>query len=149
WAGTVLDHEHPVVVIADPGRETESATRLGRIGFDNIVGYLQDGLGAGASRPELLRSTERLSPEVAAERIQYGALALDVRAPGERAAGSVAGSSLIPLSQLSARLGELPHDRPIVVFCAGGYRSSIAASLLQRQGFASVQEIAGGMAAWQ
>jgi glyoxylase-like metal-dependent hydrolase (beta-lactamase superfamily II)/rhodanese-related sulfurtransferase len=149
WAGTVLDNEKPVVIIADPGREAESATRLGRIGFDNIVGYLENGLGAAASRPDLLRATERLSPEVAAERMQAGAQSVDVRTPGERASGAVAGSLPIPLSQLLKRLDDVPRDRPIVVYCAGGYRSSIAASLLQRHGFDHVSEIAGGMAAWQ
>ena len=64
WAGTVLDRDHPIVIIADPGREGESATRLGRIGFDHMVGYLQDGLHSLESRPELIAFTERLSATV-------------------------------------------------------------------------------------
>jgi rhodanese-related sulfurtransferase len=153
WAGTVLDTERPVVIVADPGREAESATRLGRIGFDNVVGYLLSGLGALAHRPDLLRTTERLSPAVAAERLgEGGPVAIDVRAPGERAHKAIAGSLSIPLSQLSARLPDLKEslrDRPVIVHCAGGYRSSIAASLLQRAGFPEVSEIAGGLAAWE
>ena len=69
WAGTVLSRDRPIVIIADPGREPESATRLGRIGFDHIVGYLEDGLQSIASRPELTISTERLSAQVAADRV--------------------------------------------------------------------------------
>src|SRR6202040_2382875 len=67
WAGTVLDREHPIVIIADPGRENESTTRLGRIGFDHVVGYLQDGLHSLKARPELTITTERLSAPFAAE----------------------------------------------------------------------------------
>ncbi len=89
WAGTVLSRDKPIVIIADPGRENEAATRLGRIGFDQVVGYLQDGLQSLESRPELTTSTERVSAQVAAERVAAGPratspLTLDVRAPGER-----------------------------------------------------------------
>ncbi len=67
WAGTVLDRNHPIVIIADPGRENESAIRLGRIGFDHVAGYLKDGLQSLKSRPELIVTTERLSAPFAAE----------------------------------------------------------------------------------
>ena len=153
WAGSVLTHEQPIVIIADPGREHEAAMRLGRIGFDHIVGYLKDGLHSVRSRPELMRSTERVSAQVAAERVAAAAgerapVLVDVRAPGERQQKRIAGSLGIPLTHLRERLSELPADRPLLVYCAGGYRSSIAASLLQRHGFAQVSEIAGGIAAW-
>ncbi len=153
WAGTVLTHEQPIVIIADPGREQEAAMRLGRIGFDQIVGYLKDGLHSVRSRPDLLVSTERLSAQVAAERMAAAApdqapILIDVRAPGERQQKRIAGSIGIPLTQLRNRVSELPPDRPLLVYCAGGYRSSIAASLLQRQGRSDVSEIAGGIAAW-
>ena len=150
WAGTILNRERPIVIIADPGREQEAAIRLGRIGFDHIVGYLQDGLRSLEARPELTATTERVSPPLAAERLAAGtAVAIDLRAPGERAQKAVPGSVSIPLNHLSERLGELPKDRPLLVYCAGGYRSSIGASLLQRNGFTQVSEIAGGIAAWE
>ena len=153
WAGTVLSREKPIVIIADPGRERESAMRLGRIGFDQVVGYLEDGLRSIDSRPELLMSTERLSAQVAAERMAASAaeqapLVVDVRAPGERNQKRIGGSIGMPLTHLGERLSELPADRPLLVHCAGGYRSSIAASLLQSHGFTQVSEIAGGIAAW-
>jgi hydroxyacylglutathione hydrolase len=126
--------------------------RLGRIGFDQVVGYLKDGLHSVRSRPDLTRSTERLSAQVAADRVAAATgeapLMVDVRAPGEREQKRIAGSIGIPLSQLSTRLSELPANRPLLVYCAGGYRSSIAASLLQRHGFEQVSEIAGGITAW-
>jgi glyoxylase-like metal-dependent hydrolase (beta-lactamase superfamily II)/rhodanese-related sulfurtransferase len=150
WAGTVLDHERPIVLVADPGREGESAMRLGRIGFDSIVGYLGGGLASLVSRPDLTATTTRLSPQTAAERAATGApMLVDVRTPAERAAKSIPGSVSVPLMQLRGRLQELPRDRSILVFCAGGYRSSIAASLLGREGFDDVSEIAGGIAAWE
>jgi glyoxylase-like metal-dependent hydrolase (beta-lactamase superfamily II)/rhodanese-related sulfurtransferase len=152
WAGTVLSGGKPIVVIADPGREHEAATRLGRIGFDQVVGYLADGLRSVESRPDLVAHTERLSPGVAAARAavsdERAPLIIDVRAPGECRQKRIAGSLCIPLNHLDERRSELPLDRPLLVYCAGGYRSSIAASLLKRQGFAHVSEIAGGFAAW-
>src|SRR5262249_6543544 len=67
WAGTVLNRTHPIVIIAVPGREKESAVRLGRIGFDHVAGYLRNGLASLKSRPELVATTERLSAPFAAE----------------------------------------------------------------------------------
>ena len=151
WAGTVLDRDHPIVIIADPGRENESTTRLGRIGFDHIVGYLKDGLHSLRSRPELTVTTERLSAPFAAELLSSSQppLAIDVRGPGERKQKHIGGSAAFPLNDLVENLGTLPRDRFLLVYCAGGYRSSIAASLLQRGGFQQVSEIAGGIAAWE
>jgi glyoxylase-like metal-dependent hydrolase (beta-lactamase superfamily II)/rhodanese-related sulfurtransferase len=150
WAGTVLSRDRPIVIIADPGREQEAAIRLGRIGFDHVVGHLADGLGSLARRPDLTATTERISAPLAAERLATGApLAVDVRGPREREQKFVAGSVSIPLNHLLERVQELPKDRPLLVYCAGGYRSSIAASLLQREGFTRVSEIAGGIAAWE
>jgi hydroxyacylglutathione hydrolase len=151
WAGTVLNREHPIVIIADPGRENESAIRLGRIGFDHVAGYLKDGLHSLRARPELVAFTERLSAQFAAEVLSSNQppLAIDVRAPREREQKFIAGSLGIPLNHLTENLEKLPKDRPLLVYCAGGYRSSIAASLLQRGGFDSVGEIAGGIAGWE
>lgn len=151
WAGTILDREHPIVIIADPGRESESVTRLGRIGFDHIVGYLQDGLHSLKSRPDLTVTTERVSAQFAADLLASAPppALLDVRAPRERDQKHIAGSLALPLNRLAENLQSLPKDRPLLVYCAGGYRSSIAASLLQRAGFAHVTEIAGGISAWE
>jgi rhodanese-related sulfurtransferase len=151
WAGTVLDHDHPIVIIADHGRENEAATRLGRIGFDHIVGYLKDGLLSLQSRPDLTVKTERISAPFAAELLSSPEppVAIDVRAPGERAQKRIAGSMSVPLNHLVENLAKIPRDRALLVYCAGGYRSSIAASLLQRGGFNQVSEIAGGIVSWE
>jgi len=151
WAGTVLDRQHPIVLIADPGRENESAVRLGRIGFDHVAGYLQDGLHSLESRPDLVAFTERLSAPFAAELLSSSnpPLAIDVRTPRERDQKYIAASLAIPLNHLMEKIESLPKDRPLLAYCAGGYRSSIAASLLQRSGFESVGEIAGGILGWE
>jgi hydroxyacylglutathione hydrolase len=151
WAGTVLNHEQPILIIANPGREHESAIRLGRIGFDRIVGYLRDGLQSLESRPDLTVETQRVSSPLAATLLssETPSLAVDVRTPREREQKFIEGSVSIPLNHLVERLSELPKNRPLLVYCAGGYRSSIAASLLQRSGFTQISEIAGGIAGWE
>jgi rhodanese-related sulfurtransferase len=151
WAGTVLDRKNPIVIIADPGRENEAAIRLGRIGFDHIAGYLQNGLLALQARPEKVAFTERLSSQFASDLLSGGVppLAIDVRAPREREQKYIEGSVSVPLNRLSDSLQTLPKDRALLVYCAGGYRSSIAASILQAHGFHPVSEIAGGIAAWE
>jgi hydroxyacylglutathione hydrolase len=151
WAGTLLNHDRPIVIIADPGRETESAMRLGRIGFDNVAGYLKEGLLSLRTRPDLLASFDRLSPGVAANRISATPppFVLDVRTPREREQKRIQGSVGMPLNRLAEHLGEIPANRPVLVYCAGGYRSTIAASLLQRVGIRDVSEVAGGVTAWE
>ena len=152
WAGTLLDRERPIVIIAAPGRETEAALRLGRIGFDNVAGYLKEGLQSLASRPDLSATTERLSATFASELLESTSppICIDVRTPRERSQKHITGSISMPLNHLDEHLNELPpKSQPILVHCAGGYRSSIAASILQSHGFEDVSEIAGGIAAWE
>jgi len=151
WAGTILSPQRPIVVIAEPGRELESAMRLGRIGFDTVVGYLDDGLWTLESRPELIARTERLSPALAAERLASNEppLVVDVRATREYEAKHIEGSLSIPLNHLAELADRLPTDRPLLVHCAAGYRSSIAASLLRQMGFNRISELAGGITAWE
>lgn len=149
WAGTVLDPSHPIVVIADPGRENEAATRLGRIGFDNVAGFLAGGMQALEPRPDLVSRTERITAPTLAERLaEESPFVLDVRTDAERAQGSITGSVHVPLSRLPAQLDAVPADRDVVVVCGSGYRSSIAASLLERDGRERVTDMVGGMDAW-
>jgi hydroxyacylglutathione hydrolase len=151
WAGTLLDRDHPIVIVADPGHEGEAIMRLGRIGFDHVAGFLANGMLSVEHHPSLTSATERISAPVAADRLSAAAppLAVDVRTPTEHAAKSIAGSVSMPLSTLSRHLGDLPRDRPLLVYCAGGYRSSAAVGLLEREGFKNVSELAGGIAAWE
>jgi rhodanese-related sulfurtransferase/glyoxylase-like metal-dependent hydrolase (beta-lactamase superfamily II) len=150
WCGTILDQERPVVLIAEPGRETEAATRLGRIGFDTVAGYLAGGMQQLDDAPELLERIDRITAGSLAEQMAGPAppLLIDVRTRREWDAGHVDGAVNVPLSQLASRLGELPAQQPLVVHCASGYRSAIAASLLRREGLPQVANLVGGLAAW-
>ena len=160
WAGTVLDRERPIVVIAEPGREYEAQMRLGRIGFDRVAGYLKGGMQALAVRPELLARVERLAPETLAEELapagpipapdltRGAPMILDVRSPREWAQSRIAGSVNIPLNRLLDRAREVPRDCRVVIHCASGYRSAIAASILKQQGYHQLADLAGGLNAW-
>jgi rhodanese-related sulfurtransferase/glyoxylase-like metal-dependent hydrolase (beta-lactamase superfamily II) len=151
WAGTVLDRAKPIVIVAEPGREKEAALRLGRIGFDHVTGYLQGGMEALAGRSDLVWPTERISaPAVAEELASAGApLLLDIRNPREWTTKRIDGSVNVPLNHLQERIAEIPRNRRIAIHCAGGYRSSIAASILQQNGITNLTEMAGGLAAWE
>ncbi|GAA3039429.1 MBL fold metallo-hydrolase [Actinokineospora globicatena] len=138
-AGTVLSADDDIVLVCEPEQAVESRNRLARIGFDRVTGF---------TRPVSVVAATRLTPEelslVAAER-----QLIDVRGPGEvEAAGTIEGALLIPLPELLSRLCELSADRPTVVFCAGGYRSSVAASTLRAHGFSDVADLIGGFTAW-
>jgi hydroxyacylglutathione hydrolase len=151
WAGTILDRIKPIVIVAEPGREQEAALRLGRIGFDHVRGYLAGGMEALANRPDLVWPTERVSAQAAAEELATTTppLVLDIRNPREWTTRHIAGSINIPLGHLQERIAQIPRDRRIAVHCAGGYRSSIAASILHQHGITNLIEIAGGLAAWE
>jgi hydroxyacylglutathione hydrolase len=150
WCGTLLDPERPIVLIAEPGREVEAATRLGRIAFDTIAGYLAGGMEALAGEPDLIDRIERITAGSLTEQLvaQAPPLLIDVRAPGEWEQERIDSAVNVPLSRFPERLETLPRDREIVVYCASGYRSAIAAGLLRRDGFPHVADLVGGMAAW-
>src|SRR5579859_6788069 len=151
WAGTILDRAKPIVIISEPGREYEATIRLGRIGFDHVMGFLRGGMSALADRPDLVWPTDRTGVLIAAEELETSEppLLLDVRNPREWAGKRIGGSVNIPLNHLQERIDEVPRDRRIAVHCAGGYRSSIAISILHQYGITNLIEIAGGLAAWE
>ena len=155
WAGSMLSHEKPIVVIAEEGGEEEAVMRLGRIGFDNVAGYLKGGMRALEHRGDLVERTERITAPALAEwlagkRADAGRppVVLDIRSEAEHAGGHVAGSVNIPLPRLAERIAELPADRPVVVHCEGGYRSAIGVSLLQQLGRKEAHDLIGGFKAW-
>lgn len=151
WSGTLLDPERPIVLIADPGREEEAATRLGRIGFDSVAGYLEDGMQALEDRPDLVARIERVTAQSLSDQLaaEGAPVVIDVRSEQERRGKRIEGSVGIPLNRLLERLDEIPRDRPLVVHCATDYRATIAASLLAREGFTDVEVLVGGIGAWE
>ncbi len=151
WAGSLLDPRAEIVLVAARGKESEAAMRLARVGFDGVLGYLETGFDAVRARPDLVRSIERWSPATLAQRLttEEPPLVVDVRNPGEWDEARIEGSLLIPLDKLGDRLRSLPRDRRIAVHCASGYRSSIAASLIERSGIVGLADLIGGIQAWQ
>jgi hydroxyacylglutathione hydrolase len=151
WCGTLLDRERPIVLIAEPGREVEAATRLGRIAFDTVAGYLAGGMESLTARPDLVSRIERITAGSLAEPLagHDPPLLIDVRAPGEWRERRIDVAVNLPLSRLPEQMGTLARAHPIVVHCASGYRSAIAASLMQRDGFPEVADLVGGLAAWE
>ncbi|MBT7862991.1 MAG: MBL fold metallo-hydrolase [Gemmatimonadetes bacterium] len=151
WAGSLLAHDRPIILIASPGSQEEATMRLGRIGFDLVAGYLQDGMMALAHRDDLVGRRERITALTLQEQRQEGmdAFVLDVRSASERSEGQIPESTHIPLPQLPKHLEEIPRDRPVIVYCAGGYRSAVAGSLLALHGIDQVIDLVGGISAWE
>ncbi len=149
-AGTVVRPDEQIVVIAPQDREEEIVVRLARIGFDHVAGYLREPEGAFLGAPERIARASRVTaPQLAtALRTPLPPVLLDVRNSGELAEGAIVGAWHIPLAQLPHRLTEAPPDHPVVTYCAGGYRSSVAASLLRRAGHTDVSDLLGGYDAW-
>jgi hydroxyacylglutathione hydrolase len=150
YAGTVLLPEQRIVVLTPPGRELEAKVRLGRIGFDNVVGCLADPMTTFAEHPDVLERSARIAAlELMEHRNQIADLVvLDVRNPRELVDGAIPGALNVPLAGLLQRIDELDRTRPTVVYCASGYRSMIAASVLSAADFFDVSDLLDGYAAW-
>jgi hydroxyacylglutathione hydrolase len=151
WCGTVLEPDRPIVLVAEPGREVEAATRLGRIGFDMVAGYLVGGMQRLDDAPHLVERIERITAGSLAEQLASPEppLVIDVRTDREWGEGHIEQAISIPLSRLEDRIASVPVDRPLVVHCASDYRATIAASLLRRERLPNVATLVGGIAAWE
>ncbi|GAY17881.1 rhodanese-like domain-containing protein [Mycobacterium sp. shizuoka-1] len=150
FAGSVVKPDVDIVLVTEPGLELEGKNRLARIGFDRVVGYLAQPYQEMFTHREDVEVASRLTSNALGERMaDVPELQLvDVRNPGETAAGMIPGAINIPVGQLPDRVDELDPRKPTVVYCAGGYRSSVAASLLRGRGFADVSDVLGGYGAW-
>jgi hydroxyacylglutathione hydrolase len=150
WAGTLVDLNSRPVLIADTAEELDEArTRLARVGLDLERGYLEDGVqewaGAGFELECLEQIRVRdLNARLESERVRV----LDVRRPAEWQAGHIAIAMHHPLDGFKAKLPDLDRNETVFVMCKGGYRSSIACSLLQRAGFKDAVNVVGGFDAW-
>jgi len=150
FAGSVVPPDVDIVLVVEEGFELEAKNRLARIGFDRVVGHLAEPMRCMAENPERVRQASRLTAAEFDERRDGIAdlQLVDIRNPGEFALGSIDGAATIPVGQLPGRLAELDPAAPTIVFCAGGYRSSVGASVLREAGFGDVSDIIGGYAAW-
>jgi glyoxylase-like metal-dependent hydrolase (beta-lactamase superfamily II)/rhodanese-related sulfurtransferase len=149
YSGTVVPVGTPIVLVAEPGQEREAAVRLGRIGWDSVVGYVEG--GPQALPDGVTAQSELLDAAEAARRLEQKEppAVLDVRSESEVREKRIAGSMHVPLQRLQGRLKDLPRERPTIVYCRTGQRSSIAASLLEREGMVRVANLSGGIEAWE
>jgi rhodanese-related sulfurtransferase len=148
--GSLVDPDTPLILAGDPDAVAEARLRLGRIGFDRIVGAVLDPAALVAAEPGRGARLSRLTAtELADRRAALGETLqrVDVRGPGEAAAAGVEGARNLPLPALRGHLDELDRDRPVVLLCAGGARSATASSLLRAHGFRDVSDVLGGASA--
>jgi hydroxyacylglutathione hydrolase len=149
--GMVAEIGAPLALITYPGDEQQAALRLARVGSDNTIGYLNvdhDGIFPG-ELTDLVQTAPRTTVAELERLLDGNAVTLiDIRNPGERERGAIPGAIHLPLAQLRDNLSEVPTDKPIVVHCAGGWRSSVAASLLRANGFQNVSDLLGGYNQW-
>lgn len=150
FAGSVLPSDVDIVLFTEPGQELEGKNRLARIGFDRVIGYVADPFEVMLSHQDDVQVASRLTAKTFDQRASEltDLQIVDVRNPGEVEAGTIPNAIPIPVGQLPTRLDELDATKPTVVYCAGGYRSSVAASLLRHNGFTDVSDILGGFGAW-
>ena len=152
WAGALVPPKVPIVLVSEEKEQVrEARTRLARVGLDNVAGYLEGGLLSWHRAGLPLATTEQIGVEELDARIREGhaARVVDVRRPAEWQAGHIASAVNVPLNTLESHAADLPKDEPVAVLCAGGFRSSIGTSILERQGFTKITNVVGGMAAWK
>ncbi|STD07700.1 Probable polyketide biosynthesis zinc-dependent hydrolase BaeB [Dermatophilus congolensis] len=145
--GMLLKPEQRIILITPEGLEQETTMRLGRIGYDHVLGYFPHLDSHLSEHPEEAEQATRLEVHELDNAAPHTQL-LDVRGPGEAAEGAIPDTINIPLPQLTQRLNELDKNRPVIVSCAGGWRSNVAASYLRHQGFTHVADLIGGYNAW-
>lgn len=151
WAGDLLSPQHDIVLVGDPTTATEAKLRLARVGYDGVVGQLADPAAVFSANPEVVDASSRLTAAQLAAVIgeRSDVQLIDVRDPAETDGGGLPGAVLMQLAALTESSDHLDRGAPVVVYCASGYRSSIAASVLVAAGFDDVSDLLGGFAAWE
>ena len=146
WVGELLeDIKKPIILIAPKGREEEAITRLSRVGFDNIKGYLKGGIKSWIELKKQTNSIENIkAQDFMSLNSKFDINILDVRSQNEYLSGSVDGSLNIPLINLTDNLDKLNSNKRSYIYCKGGYRSMIASSILNSKGINDITNIIGG-----
>jgi hydroxyacylglutathione hydrolase len=148
WVGALIkDIEQPILLVTPQGKEEDTITRLSRVGFDNVLGYLDGSFTSWQKAGKEVDTLRSVSVQVLEQRINEKAFVFDVRKPGEFASEHITGAESTPLDFLNNHISEFPKKDDFYVHCAGGYRSVIAASILKARGFHNTIDVAGGYAA--
>ena len=153
WAGWVLPYDRPIQLIVDHAAQVpEVVTHLIRVGFDEVQGYVQGGIDSWETSGFPLAMLTTMSVHQLRDRLTQGTdrvTVLDVRTEKEWNAGHIDGAIHIHGGKLQERFADVPQSKPVAVICGSGYRASIAASFLKREGYAEVTNVVGGMSAWK
>ena len=145
WVGALIPSvTQPIVLITSEGKEEETVQRLSRVGYDNVLGYLKGGIQAWDGELDAINRIEASQVE---QGLGSDEVLIDVRKPGEYDAEHLADVPSIPLDYINERMVEFPKDKALVLHCAGGYRSMIAASILKARGYHHVKDVIGGFGA--
>lgn len=148
WVGALIkDIDQSILLVVDEGKEEQAITRLSRVGFDNVLGFLNGGYEAWKDSGKETDDLLSVSADVLEQKINEGAKVFDVRKPGEYTAEHIENVPSTPLDFLNEHISEFPTDEDFYVHCAGGYRSVIAASILKARGYHKVIDVAGGYGA--
>lgn len=149
WVGEMIpDVKQKILLVTEPGREEEVITRLSRVGYDFTIGYLKGGFNAWRDAGKEMETFNRIAPSELEAMVEKSSdvLLIDVRKKSEYDSEHVLNSINIPLNQLNMNLDKFPKDKAFVVFCAGGYRSMIASSILKQRGWHNFTDVVGGFA---
>ncbi len=146
WVGAlIVDVKQPILLIAEEGKEAETVTRLSRVGFDNVLGHLKGGFESWAKAGLEVDTIKRISAEEFAAKVKIGKdVVVDVRKESEYAAGHLEDAYSKPLAYINEWVKDVNPNEHFYMHCAGGYRSMIAASILQARGYRNFTEVDGG-----
>ncbi|HAJ81104.1 MAG: MBL fold metallo-hydrolase [Zunongwangia sp.] len=145
WVGEMIpDLETPILLITEVGKEEEAITRLSRVGYDNTQGYLADGMKSWEAAGKEVDTINRITAEELEQKMNQDIVIIDVRKKSEFDSEHIEGVVNVPLNQINQHLEKFPKEQEFVLHCAGGYRSMIAASILQQRGWSQLTDVIGG-----
>lgn len=149
WVGAlIVDLKQPIILVTDQDRTIETITRLARVGYDNVLGYLDGGISAWNAAGKEMEHIQSISAETFAQRLSEAPLSiLDVRKLNEHTSEHVLTAKNFPLDYINDWVQELDKDQQYYIHCAGGYRSMITTSILKARGFENLIDVAGGFKA--
>jgi len=150
WVGALIrDVRQPLLLVVEPGREEEAITRLARVGFDQVLGYLEGGFSTWVHSSKEIDTVQQMEPQKMALFLANNpqTKVVDLRKPSEYQTQHLEGALNRPLDQINLWMGELDPNETFLMHCAGGYRSMMAASILQSRGFRNFHEVRGGFKA--
>lgn len=135
WVGAlIMDVKQPLLLVTPEGREQETITRLSRVGFDNVLGYLEGGIPGWQEAGFEIDTMKSISPEEFTSQLSESSVIVDARKPGEFSAEHVEHALNIPLDTVNQNFSEVPKNEEFYLHCAGGYRSVIMGSILKSRG---------------